>query len=566
MLAIVTQQLRIYPTFLRPLAAIVAGILLALSVPPFGLWPLGIVAVALWYALMEGRRPLRRFQIGFVVGITAMGIGISWFSEFSGPGYLLSIIGEAMFFGVAGLLTTRRRLRWAVFAGAVVLAEWLRSSIPFGGIPLAGIDLGQAIGPLAPAARIGGRLMVVGVTALIGAAVAESLLPLFRIAAGTLTGEGRDALDRDARGRRPSRADDPIVRYLTSIGAVFLGIGVVLAGSITSAGTQVGEVDTAVVQGGGPRGFRASEANAVATFRRHLEASDSVTPPVELVVWPEDVVDVARTVADTPEGDALAALAIELGATLTAGVVEDEGTDRFHNAVVAWGPDGEVVGRYEKNRRVPYGEYFPFRSVVEDLADIPERDAIAGKEPGFIDTPAGPLGFAISYEVFFPDRGREAVRAGGQVLIVPTNAASFRGSIVPQQQLAAARLRAWETGRYVVQAGPTGYSAVIDPDGNVLQRSDLSEQVILRASVPLLDGQTPYVRFGDWPLLAVSGAVVGGAWVLAHRDRRWLRAEYADDATAPDRDDAAGTATHGEDDGWEWEWVEVDDDEENESV
>src|SRR5205807_9327393 len=98
------------------------------------------------------------------------------------------------------------------------------------------------------------------------------------------------------------------------------------------------------------------------------------------------------------------------------------------DAAVAWGPGGRIVGRYDKVRRVPFGEYVPLRGLVRHLADLSAvpRDARPGRGPGLLRTPAGPLGVLVSYEVFFEDRARAAVGAGGEVLLVPTNASSYR--------------------------------------------------------------------------------------------------------------------------------------------
>ena len=99
-------------------------------------------------------------------------------------------------------------------------------------------------------------------------------------------------------------------------------------------------------------------------FERHLEASEEVPAGTDLVVWPEDVVDLEGPLAASPEGGTLAALARELGATLVVGVTEQEG-NRFRNAAVAYDPDGTVTDRYEKVRRVPFGEYVPLRALLD---------------------------------------------------------------------------------------------------------------------------------------------------------------------------------------------------------
>jgi apolipoprotein N-acyltransferase len=195
-----------------------------------------------------------------------------------------------------------------------------------------------------------------------------------------------------------------------------------------------------------------------------------------------------------------------------------------------------VVDRYDKVHRVPFGEYIPARSFVGRLADVSAvpRDAVAGTGPGVVDTPGGRLGVLISYEVFFADRGRDAVRAGGRLLLVPTNASSYRDAQVPAQQLAVARLRALETGRWVVQAAPTGYSAVIDHHGRVVARSGLGGAAVLRREIQLRTGRTVFVSLGSTPVLLAAAAIL----LAAHR--RHKKPERGNDnfaETVPEKDD-----------------------------
>jgi apolipoprotein N-acyltransferase len=279
-----------------------------------------------------------------------------------------------------------------------------------------------------------------------------------------------------------------------------------------------------VVQGGGPRGLHAVDTDPEVVFRRQLQASASLEPPLDLVLWPEDVLHVDRPVGQTPEGAQVGELARRLHATVVVGVVEDVGTDRFRNAAVAWGPSGTIVARYDKVHRVPFGEYVPGRGLVRHIAnlDLVPRDAIPGTGPGLLVTPAGRLGVVISYEVFFEDRARAAIRAGGQVLLVPTNASSYSTSQVPTQEIAAAQLRAWETGRDTVQSAPTGYGALIDHDGRVLARTTLGAQQVLVGQVEQRSGRTLFLRLGDIPLLLLC--LIG---LLAAQLRRHRRAAFS---------------------------------------
>ena len=109
--------------------------------------------------------------------------------------------------------------------------------------------------------------------------------------------------------------------------------------------------------------------------------------------------------------------------------------------------------------------------------------------------PSG-LSVAISWEIFFGDRVREGVAEGAGVVLNPTNGSSFTGTLVQTQQVASSRMRAIESDRWLAQVAPTGFSAVIDPDGTVQQRSAVSEQTVLHQTIGVREGMTPYTRWG----------------------------------------------------------------------
>ncbi len=432
--------------------------------------------------------------IGAGFGLGQFTIGLWWATEFNSAGYVGLILHGMAFTALAGALVPARR-RGGVLLGlpaALVVADWLRGHYPAGGLPIGGLALGQAGGPLAPTVRLGGSLLLVAVATLAGtglAALASRAVPGWRASAGPPAGA---------------------VQGLVALALVFV---VVVAARLSPDGAGPGPHPTlrvAAVQGGGVRGLRSIDTEAQVVTQRQLDASATLTERVELVLWPEDVVHVDRPVDQTSEAAAIGALAVRLHATVVAGVVEDVGVEHFRNAAVAWSPDGTIVARYDKVHRVPFGEYIPARGLIQHLADLSlvPADAIAGHGSGLIATPAGPAGVMISYEVFFDERARSAVGAGGEVLLVPTNAASYRTSQVPSQEIAASRLRAIETGRDTVQASPTGYSGFIDHDGNVRARSVLGPRQVLVGTVERRTGRTVFVRMGDLPVLLVALAAL----------------------------------------------------------
>ncbi len=278
----------------------------------------------------------------------------------------------------------------------------------------------------------------------------------------------------------------------------------------------------AAVQGGGRRGLSKAEIPPAVVFSAALAATETLVAGGRrpaLVLWPEDVIALPGPLAGTPQAADMAALARELGATIAAGVTQTVSDTSFRNEIVAWGPNGHVVSVFEKVHRVPFGEYVPFRSFFSHLASLSAvpLDAIAGRGNGLLRTPAAPLGALVSYEVFFAGRGRSSVRAGAQLLVVPTNTASYATSQVPAQEIAAARVQAVEEGRDLVQAAPTGFSAVITQRGAIVRRSRLGERDVIVAEVALRGGATLYERWGDLPIEILAGLMVALGVLVGRR-------------------------------------------------
>jgi apolipoprotein N-acyltransferase len=484
--------------------SLAAGLLLAASLPPWGLWVLAPVGAALLWWRLAGLRARARLLAGWLCGLGLFVPGLFWVTSFNWYGGVLLMLVEALALGLAALITPPGRGRSAGLVGAMVLAEAARAAWPFGGLPLGGVALGQAGGPLLGAARLGGPLIVVGLVWASGVGLG--------LAVRALVG----ALRRRGRPRA--------VPVALGVGVLAVVVAVAWWGAAApDGGTALSTLRAAAVQGGGPRGLRASEADAVRVYEAQLHASGTI-PAVDggqapsLVLWPEDVVSLSVPLSQDPAvRRQLSALAVRLHATLVVGITTDVSARAFRNQAVAFGPDGRIVDTYEKVHRVPFGEYVPWRGLIRHLADLSAvpRDAIAGTGDGVLHTPAGALGTMVSYEVFFSARGRVAVRNGAELLIVPTNTSSYSTGQVPAQEVAAARLQSVAQGRDLVQAAPTGYSAVIDHRGHVLLRSSLGSRAVLVADVALRSGQTLYVRFGDLPALVVAGALVLGAWLAA---------------------------------------------------
>jgi apolipoprotein N-acyltransferase len=464
-----------------------AGLLTTLALPPFGWWPLAIIGAA-WLAARLERVELReRVWVAFGFGLGLLGPGLWWMSEFSLPGFVVAVLLEAAI--VAVVIAAAPLGRWQVLGlpAAFVVVDALRGRWPFGGVPIATFGETQVGGPLMQIARVGGTLLIAATVAVAGIGLVS------------------------LRRRRRRRAWVAFV----------LVAAVTFAGFHAPDGTRGKSFRVALVQGGGQRGTRAIHSSAARVFDAHVAATARVPEGTDLILWPEDVVDVDENVLRTTQGDTLSSLAAGHEATLVAGVVSGKSSS-FFNVVQTWGPDGAPGAMYEKNHRVPFGEYIPFRGLVEKVADVSAVpvDAHVGHGPGILRTSTGKLGVVVSFEVFFARRARAAMRAGGTVLLVPTNASSYSSTQMPALELGDARLRAVETGKQVLQAAPTGFSAVVDERGRVRQRTDLGRREVLTAAVQHRSGDTPYTRLGDGPFVLGALLALVVSWLLTRRATR----------------------------------------------
>ncbi len=513
---------------------LVAGVGLALSLPPWGWWFLAFPSAAIFYRRLEGL-PLRsRILAGWMTGIGCYGIGLFWAEAFNWYGAVVLIALESLALAGAAGMTTPRLGRLPSFVGANVLFEALRMSWPFGGLPIGGVFLGQADGPLVVLARIGGPTLLTAAVWAGGAVLGELATVVVRELRPLLARRASATLDARAgqpdASRHPGRpagisAHWPLPVSIPTLAALAALIGFTSWAAVApDGGPPVGHLRVAAVQGGGRRGTSATEVPPAQVFSAQLAATAELhrrlatdPPPaghVALVVWPEDVIALDRPLAGSGAAATMGAVAKELRATVVAGVTIDTSATTYRNEAVAWAPSGRIVASYEKVHRVPFGEYVPFRGFFSHLANLSAvpRDAIPGHGSGLMRTPAGPLGILVSYEVFFASRGRAATRAGAEMLVVPTNTSSYATSQIPTEELAADRVQSVAEGRDLVQASPTGYSALVTNGGTIVARTVLGARAILVGALGLRTGATVYERVGDLPVLLGAACALVGGW------------------------------------------------------
>lgn len=263
-----------------------------------------------------------------------------------------------------------------------------------------------------------------------------------------------------------------------------------------------GDLKASIVQGNISQDVKFNEAYKTATVQTYSSLTLSRGRAADLVIWPETAMpfifledSAGRVVRDLPAA---------LSGCLLFGTISRDSRARFYNTAYALDRSGEIVADYSKNHLVPFGEYTPLAEYFPFLEQISVAagDFSPGPSHDPMKTGIGNIGMLICYEGVFPSISNDTVRRGAEVLVNITNDAWYGRSSAPYQHFANYVFRAVETDRWVLRAANTGISAAFDPRGRVCARTSLFKEDVLSCTFGLRRGETPYVRYGDWFVLA----------------------------------------------------------------
>ena len=491
----------------RVVAAAAAGSASLLAFPAAGLWVLAPVGCALLLAAVRGASLRLAAALGGLSQLVLMVPLLSWSGLEVGPlPWLLLALSQAVWglpLGV-GLALVARLPGWPLWSAAVwVLVEAVRGRVPFGGFTWGRLSGAVVDAPWVDAARLGGAPLVSAVVALVGGLLLAAVLQV---------------------RRRP-------------VAAVALAVAAALPAAVAllpAAGPDGRSAVVAAVQGTVPRLGLDFNAQREAVLRNHVDRTLELAadvdagrvPAPDLVVWPENSSDV-DPLADAGAGALVDSAVRAVDRPVLVGAVLGDGPDHVLNVGLLWEPGVGVVDRYVKQHPVPFAEYVPLRRLarlVSSEVDRVARDFRQGQEVGLLDVDGLPVGDVICFEVAYDGLVRETVAAGAGVLVVQTNNATFGDSDQTYQQLALSRLRAVEHGRWVVVAATSGVSAVIAPDGRVVQELGLQEPGVLVQELRLADGPSLASYTGP-PVEVLLSVVALAAGVAGARRGRRARAE-----------------------------------------
>lgn len=477
--------------------------MLAFARPPFDHGLLAFVALVPLLRVWQRSTPAAAARSGFVAGAVYYGIVVSWSWYFGAVAIVPFVAVLAAYWALTGAgvaaLARCGRDQPIVIAAVWVVGEGLLARWPLGGFSWG--EIGYAFhdyGPLRAVAALGGVPLLSFLAVLVNATLAD--------------------LSR-RRGARIRSAIAPRVAPTVAIAVV----AVAVAANIGPTGPGR-ELRYALLQGNDiNRDLTAAEEASGVLPEQHFALAAGLVGDFDLIVFPES------TFLDAPNAPGpdfasfrwparLAEVARRHHSYVLANGTGDAPDGRALNLNVLWDPNGVEVGEYAKRHLVPYGEWVPFRSLLERFIDeidqIP-RDFAPGTTRGLIDLGGTRVATVICFESMFGAEIRPLVSDGAELIVVSTNNRSYRRSPNSAQHLAGSQMRAAETGRPVLHASISGISAVIDADGSLRQRQPLFRNGVLQGTITTRTGETPYVRFGEWvvtaslvALLSIAGALL----------------------------------------------------------
>jgi len=528
---------------LRGLGAASGGLLLWAAFPSLNLWFLAPVGIATWLLAILGSGVASAFLLGLIAGWGYFLPLLSWSGIFVGflPWFALATLSALYVAACSALLAylqgagAGRRVRPLAVALVWVVAELARATTPFGGFPWGRLGFSQADSPALGIVRWLG-VPGLGFTVVLSGALLASAVHHLVVS---------DAARPLAR------------RWARALVAAVVAGGVLLSPSLIERPVDGPTAQITAVQGNVPEmtlEFNAQrravlDNHAAATGQAALDVAAGDVPRPDLVVWPENSSDI-DPLRNPDAARVISAAVTAVDAPVVVGAVLAPPGDELRNASLLYLPGVGPVQSYVKQRPVPFAEYIPYRSFFRrfsDKVDLVRTDFAAGDEVGVLEVPLDggetgdarsstlELGVAICFEVVIDDLMTRTVRDGAEIMLVPTNNATFGFTDESVQQLAASRVKAVELGRSVVHISTVGVSGFVAPDGSVSQRTDLFTSAVISEAVTRRTEITPAVRLGPWPERVAVGLVVGlvaMTVVRRHRARRTSAASSYPAATA----------------------------------
>lgn len=469
-------------------ACFLSGALLPLAFSPYNYPVVAIFSLAyLFYTVLHSSVRKAGF-FGYAFGLGMFGVGVSWLHIsihlFGGIGLagawiitflfvaFLSLYPALFAFVYQRLFAHKSMLASTLVMPSLwVLLEWLRSWL-FTGLPWLNIGYSQIDTSLSSLAPVLGIYGVSWLLAFLATLLVVLCLTIRKIKI--------------------------VLIFVVVLLITWLSLHAL--SSIHWTTDRNTDVSVTLVQGAIPQEIKWQPAQKQKTLDLYLALSKQQLNS-QLIIWPETAIPVLHHQAQALI-EVMASMAKDQQLDYLVGIpFHHQESNKFYNGITVIGSSNDT---YYKQHLVPFGEYLPFdpwlRPIL-DLMGIPMSDFSSGaKQKPVVRAANEIIGVSICYEDVF---GEEIIAAlpEATILVNISNDAWFGDSIAPHQHLQMARMRALETGRYMLRSTNTGVSAIINEKGRITASSPPFTPHVINDTVKTFEGLTPYARFGNWAII-----------------------------------------------------------------
>jgi apolipoprotein N-acyltransferase len=494
---------KIFHHYTGDFLAVVAGLLYTLAFAPFDYAYLALVALFCLFLCWQRVTPRRALIRGYLFGLGQFGLGISWvyvsIHDFGHAGVASSSVMTAAFVAfwavfpaLAGYLCGLLKDPHRTLAMPVIwlLVEYLRGQWVLDGFPWLLAGYAQLDTPLA------GYIPVLGVYGA-GFALALSATLIFLWLKNNNWRVAVALLALWATGGYLQT-----IQWTQAIGAPFR---------------------VALIQGNITQDKKWLPDNKINTLRLYKDLTEQHWD-AKLIVWPETSIPAYLSEVNDSYLKPLSTLASQHQSDLIVSLpIKNELSGEKYNAVMTL---GSHIADYRKQHLLPFGETMPlqpFSGFVLNKLGLKLGNFTAGGDKQPLLTAAGyPFITSICYEDVFGELAIHELEQAAYLVNV-TNDGWFGNSIEPHQHAQIARMRALETGRFLLRATNTGLTTIVAPNGKMIQQLPLFEVGVLSGEITPMGGLTPYAHLGDKPVLMfLVGLLIAGwasVFLLAHRLR-----------------------------------------------
>ena len=511
--------------YLPFILAFIAGGILTLAFAPYEIGILAIVSPGILLWCLTKQSPKKACLVGLCFGLGMFGLGANWVyvsihTYGNSPEWLAAIITGlfillmSVYPAILCLILNKYFTKhdfvrtlvifpvlWTVFE---IARGWILTGFPW--LYLGYTQMGSQLHSFAP---VGGVFAVSWMTVLVSSLLYQIIMYFY-----------------ESKGDTKLR--NKLFVALIAVWALAFGVHQV-------PGPQQSDqlLDVALVQGNIPQLMRWEPAHVATIVQTYRSLTEKALTNSQVIVWPEGAIPIPLPLSLNFFKEMGAVMRANQNALISG--VPNQLADQTHyfNSIIAVGNVGinnngcENYNSpgciYNKARLVPFGEYVPFEKILRgviDFLNLPMSSFVSGPHnqsplivQGYRFAPA--LCYEIAYPFYVQDMSKDA-----DFILTISNDTWFGDSIGPLQHLQIAQFRALETGRYIIRATNTGYTAIINPAGKIQNIAQANQPTVLLGEIAQMKGQTFWVRYGYWPLYAALLLTFVGGLYWQNRKKR----------------------------------------------